>query len=110
MEAAFGVVTETWLSDGEGLAEDLEDFEAGAGMGMCTRNRKRNHRGISYGGVALVYHLSKCSFKAVSLENPEDHEVLAAAGKFVGYSRSVVVLACYIPPNVTPERAASCLD
>ena len=46
----------------------------------------------------------------MSLENPEDHEVLAAAGKFVGYSRSVVVLACYIPPNVTPERAVSCLD
>ena len=72
MDAAFGVVTETWLSDGTGLSEDIEDYEAGAGMGMLTRNRERGARGVSHGGVALIYHLNKCAFKEVSLQNPEN--------------------------------------
>ena len=110
MDLAFGIVTETWLSDGVELEEDLEDFEVGAGLGMLTRNRERDHRGVSYGGVAIVNHLNKCTFKAVELSNPENYEVLAAAGRFVGYSRDVVVLACYLPPNLAPERAAGCLQ
>ena len=47
MEAAFAVITETWLSDGEGLAEDIEGLELGAGLGMLALNRDRNHRGVS---------------------------------------------------------------
>ena len=88
----------------------MADFEVGAGLGMLTRNRERDHRGVSYGGVAIVNHLNKCTFKVVELSNPENFEVLAASGRFTGYSREVVVLACYLPPNLTPERASGCLQ
>ena len=109
MDLAFGVVTETWLSDGAELEEDLVDFEVGAGLGMLTRNREKNHHGVSYGCVAIVSHLNKCTFKVVELNNPEGFEGLAASGRFAGYSREVVVLACYLPPNLAPDRAARCL-
>ena len=39
MEVAFGVITETWLAGGAGLQEDVEHFEAGAGIGLLTRSR-----------------------------------------------------------------------
>ena len=45
MDLAFGIVMETWLSDGAELEEDLADFEVGAGLGMLTRNRERPPRG-----------------------------------------------------------------
>ena len=69
MDAVFAIVTETWLSDGGGLVEDLENLEAGAGLGMLALNRLRNHRGVSYGGVAVISSLSKCAFKMVKLSN-----------------------------------------
>ena len=31
VDAAFGVITETWLSDGEGLQEKMDDLSAGSG-------------------------------------------------------------------------------
>ena len=110
MEASFAVVTETWLSDGKGLQEDIEHFEAGAGLGMLTRNRPANYRGVSHGGVALIYHLNRCSFKEVKLSNPGNFEVLATVGNFSGYSRKVVVLACYLPLNLKADQAAGALD
>ena len=109
MDLAFGVVTETWLSDGAELEEDLVDFVVGAGLGKLTRNREKDHRGVSYGGTAIVSHLNKCTFKMVELNNPDGFEVLAASGRFAGYSREVVVLACYLPPNLPPNRVARCL-
>ena len=94
MSVSFGVVTETWLSDGEELDRDVADFEVGAGLGMLSRNREKDHRGVSYGGVAIIYHINKCTFKEVPLQNPEGFEVLAASGRFSGYSREIVVIAC----------------
>ena len=55
VEAAFGVITETWLSDGDGLQEKLDDLSAGSGLGLITKNRPVNQMGFSHGGVAIVY-------------------------------------------------------
>ena len=49
-----GVVTETWLSDGEGLEDDVQDLAHGAGLDMLYRNRPTNDRGYSHGGVAIL--------------------------------------------------------
>ena len=39
LTASLGVVTETWLTDGEGLDEDVEDLALGAGIRMICKNR-----------------------------------------------------------------------
>ena len=36
--------------------------------------------------------------------------MLVGVGKFVGYSRDIVVIACYLPPNLATARAASGLN
>ena len=51
MGMACGVITETWLSDGEGLEEDLEDLVLGAGMGMLCLNRPKNSKGFPTEGL-----------------------------------------------------------
>ena len=56
LTATVGVVTETWLSDGESLADDIADLAAGTGIGMVCRNRQANARGYSHGGVAVTFN------------------------------------------------------
>ena len=51
--ATIGTVTETWLSDGESLEQDIQDLLHGTGLGMICRNREENARGFSHGGGSL---------------------------------------------------------
>ena len=101
VDAAFGVITETWLSDGDGLQEKLDDLSAGSGLGLITKNRPVNQMGFSHGGVAIVYRESACTFKEICLPNPGSFEVVVAAARFPGYSRQLVVIGCYLPPTYT---------
>ena len=55
LSAAVGVVTETWLTDGESLEEEVENLVLGTGLQMIHRNRELNARGFSHGGVAVLY-------------------------------------------------------
>ena len=55
MSATIGIVTETWLTDGADLEEEVENLGHGTGYGMLYQNRKANDRGYSHGGVALLY-------------------------------------------------------
>ena len=52
--ANLGVVTETWLSDGRGLEDDVQLFVLGTGLGMLYRNCPNNARGYAHGGVAFL--------------------------------------------------------
>ena len=61
MEVTLGVVTETWLADGESLDRDVADLAKGAGLGMVCLNRKPNGRGVVYGGVAVVHNTAACT-------------------------------------------------
>ena len=54
----IAVLTETWLSDGPTLDEDIEDLRLGAGVGLLVRNRAVGPRGHSHGGVAIAYRES----------------------------------------------------
>ena len=35
LPASLAIVTETWLSDGHGLEDDVDDLLNGAGLGIC---------------------------------------------------------------------------
>ena len=72
MEETVGVVTETWLSDGEPLERDIADLAHGAGLGLLYRNRKANASGVSHGGVAVIYTRSTCSMTKVDIANPDN--------------------------------------
>ena len=108
--AHVGVVTETWLSDGQGIEDDVRDFVLGTGLGMLYRNRAANARGFSHGGVAVIYQSGSCSFVRLELPNVDDHEVLVALGTIPGHSRKMIVVACYIPPGLAVPAGKKCLD
>ena len=110
MSVSCGVVTETWLSDGEGLDEDVEDLLLGAGMGLHCLNRPVNNKGFSHGGVAILYRGSEMSLKPIKVHNPGKYEVLVTAGKVQGYSRKLVIIGCYLPPNYTVARGRRAMD
>ena len=59
--ASVGVVTETWLSDGWDLEEDVDDLMAGSGLGMLYRNRPKNGKGFSHMEVWLFFSRSPLS-------------------------------------------------
>ena len=84
MEAAVGVVTETWLSDGDTLSEDLENLARGTGLRMICKNRKANDLGYSHGGIAIIFRESMISLKRVKLHDPHNLEVIMAVGTIKG--------------------------
>ena len=46
MDDSVAVITETWLSDGVGLEEDVEQLQAGTDISTITLNRERNEQGF----------------------------------------------------------------
>ena len=110
LDAAFRVLTETWLTDGEELQDKLDDLSAGSGIGMVTKNRPANTMGFSHGGVAIAFRESCCSFKEVHLLDTQGSEIVAAVARFPGYSRQLVVVGCYLPPTYSASEGAAALD
>ena len=110
MEASVGIVTETWLTDGEGLEEELEDLRMGTGLNILHRNREVNSKGFSHGGVAVVYRESALSLRKVKLHNPRSFEVVVAEGKLKACGRKLVTVACYVPPNYPVPRGRQALS
>ena len=47
MDANISIVTETWLTDGQSLDDDLLDLEHGAGVKFIVRNRRPGNHGMS---------------------------------------------------------------
>ena len=110
LEADLAIITETWLTSGQSLDEDIDDLREGSGVGLLVRNRDPGSRGFSHGGVAVAFRGSRCSFAALQTHNPENYEVLAALGTIPGHSRKMLVLACYLPPGDSAARGHGCLD
>ena len=100
MDAAIGIVSETWMSDGGDLEEEIENLKMGTGLNLVYRNREANERGFSHGGIAIVYKESVLALKKIPLHNPKKYEVLVAEGNIKGCSRKLVVVACYLPPSL----------
>ena len=109
MSAAVGIVTETWLADVESLQRDLDDLLDGAGVGLICRNRATNSSGVAHGGVAVAYRAGLCSIKRIEIENPDNYEVLVTVASLPGYSRKLVIIACYLPPGYPVARGRGAL-
>ena len=109
-DASFAVITETWLKDGPALAADLEELSNIAGLGMIVKNRTAGENGVAYGGVAVVWREGEKELKEVKMSNPERHEVLVCAGGVAGQSRKLVIVACYVPPNIKKKKSDAVLD
>ena len=110
MEASLAIVTETWMKKGQAMTELEDELLLGNGLGIMARNREALSNGVAYGGVALVWKEALGSFREVELPNPQGYEVLVAAGTVRGYSRKMIVVACYLPPNMTRVKGAAALD
>ena len=110
LDGTIGIVTETWLADGDSLDRDVRDLASGAGLGMVCLNRKPNDRGVAHGGVAVVHNRSVCSLTKLDLPNPEGFEVLVTMSNLAGYSRKLVTIACYLPPNYCVQRGRAALN
>ena len=104
MDGTLGIVTETWLADGDSLNRDLQDLARGAGLGMICLNRRPNTRGVAHGGVAIVNKIGACTLDRIDLPNPGEFEVLVAGSTVPGYARKLLTVACYLPPNYTVQR------
>ena len=102
MDSVIGIISETWLADGPSLEADIADLRAGAGIGLICRNRDPNAVGVAHGGIVVTYNVEACSVKRLDLDvdNPDRIEVLAAVASLRGYSRKMIVIACYIPPRL----------
>ena len=92
------------------LEEDRQDLLLGAGLSLLYKNKKRDSRGVAYGGVAIFFKKDICNFKPVNIGGGDDLEILIAAGSMRGHSRKIFVIACYMPPNYNGQKANSCLD
>ena len=62
LDADLAILTETWLTDGPTLDEDIEDLREGSGLGLLTRNREPGARG-AHGGVAIAFRISSCTLQ-----------------------------------------------
>ena len=76
LDVTVGIVTETWLADGDSLDKDVRDLAVGAGLDMICLNRQPSERGVAHGGVAILSNNSLCTLKRVEVPNPEGFEVL----------------------------------
>ena len=110
MDVTLGIVTETWLADGESLDRDVQDLAKGAGLDMLCLNRAPNGRGVAHRGVAIVANNAACKIKRIDLPNPGAFEVLVALSSIPGYSRKLLTVACYLPPNYAVPRGRDALD
>ena len=99
LDANIAVVTETWLRDGEGLDEDIRELSDAAGLNMLYRNRRPNER-----GVAVIWRQANVDLKELKLV-PADLEILTCVGPVHGHSRKLAIVACYLPPNYSKQRA-----
>ena len=108
LDVDIGIITETWLADGESLNRDLYDLAKGAGLDMICLNRPPNNRGNAHGGVAIIANNSSCTIK--KLPNPEGYEVLVTLSSLPGYSRKLLTVGCYLPPNYPVPRDKFALE
>lgn len=109
IDTTFGIITESWLCDGEILEKDLLDLEKGTSLKMIYKNRtskrKRTSRYITKrgGGVAIVYNMNRISLSEHQIKS-NTYELVAATGKLSGTNRHICVMAIYVPPKMKAKE------
>ena len=110
LNASVGIITETWLSDGDTLHEDIDNLVLGTGLQMLCLNRDPNVRGFSHGGLAIIFKEAAVALKPFKLHNPDKLEVMMATGTIRGSPRKIAIVGCYVPPNYTTARARMAME
>ena len=108
--ATFGVVTETWFSDGNKLDMQVENLLLGSGINALTLNRPPGNAGYSHGGVAIMSRSSTTKMKPYSFPNPDNFEVLPVTATVKTIGRKFALIAAYMPPGYTVARGKDCLQ
>ena len=110
LDCLFGILTETWLSNGPALELQLEDFKERSGYTALTRNRPANARGVSHGGVAVLAKTSQANIKYFKFRNPGRYEILPAQARVKGYTREFSIIGAYMPPSMSASESKECLE
>ena len=111
LEAGVAIVTETWFREGPELEALREKLMEEDNIGIITENRKAEAiNGVTYGGVALLWRQAEGSFKKIAISNPDSFEIVAGAGSVRGFSRKVMAVGCYLPPNYTRAKGNQALE
>ena len=107
-EAQLAIVTETWFGDSSELEGQLDDLLQATGIAMLCRNRPPVG-GLCHSGVAIGYRASQMVLRELHWPNPENFEVICAAGNLRGHAKKVFVLAAYMPTGDPVARGRACL-
>ena len=90
------------------MGDNLDDLLQATGIAMLVRNRTLAG-GLAHGGAAIAYRASEMTLRVLEWPNPDDFEVLCAAGNLKGFARKVFVVAAYMPPGDRVPRGKACL-
>ena len=94
---AFGILTETWLTDSKEI-KICEEFLESNGLNLITKNRAG--RG---GGVAVIFREREIAFKRHNFFTGS-YEILAAKASVPVAGGNLFVFACYYPPSMRQEE------
>ena len=107
----FSVITKSWLTDGQGLDNDVQDLELGSNVGLIYKNRKAKrakNRKTACGGVVIVFDKSRAQLRERKVQG-NNFELVCAEGRVNGIENRVVVFGTYIPPQTkVAEVSALC--
>ena len=95
LEAAFAIVTETWLHSGERLEKLKTDLKQEHAIETLDRMRKKRGTNNPGGGVSIFYDVRRASFKEYRVKR-EGFEFIEARGKIQNNTRPMYVIATYL--------------
>lgn len=93
----FSVITESWLTDGQGLDNDVQDLELGSNVGLIYKNRKAKrakNRKTACGGVVIVFDKSRAQLRERKVQG-NNFELVCAEGRVNGIENRVVVFGVF---------------
>ena len=99
IDSRIAVITETWFQDGEKLENEKQDLKLGSSLAMITKNRRPLNNGVAYGGVVVIWRDTSYDFKEFHVQGVSSFKILACATSVPGYTRKLVMIACYIPQS-----------
>ena len=110
LELSLAIVTETWLRDDKLLEDDIEELLLCHNIKALVKSRAPNNLGVSHGGVGVFVRGSDTKIRELPFPNPECFKVLPAEIKVENVSRTIYVVAVYLPPGYTVARGKACLQ
>ena len=109
LDAAFAIVSESWLKEGNRLDRHLIDLENGEDLKIIHKSRKSKRGKTAGGGTAIVFNKKKISLREYKIRR-EHFEIVSASGKLNNNPRKVVIFGIYIPPSMRAKSSDRALE